>query len=58
MDRRQFSIAALAAVVAAAATPAMAKLYYNPDTNRWEDRVVTAHGHGKYSPIVRETVVL
>jgi lipoprotein-anchoring transpeptidase ErfK/SrfK len=56
MDRRQFTIAALAALVAAAATPAMAKLYYNPDTNRWEERTVSAHGHGSYSAIARSTV--
>ena len=56
MDRRQFTIAALAAVVAAAATPAMAKLYYNPDTNQWEERTVNAHGHGSYSAIPRSTV--
>jgi lipoprotein-anchoring transpeptidase ErfK/SrfK len=56
MDRRQFTIAALAAAVAAAATPAMAKLYYNPDTNRWEERTVNTHGHGSYSAIPRTTV--
>jgi lipoprotein-anchoring transpeptidase ErfK/SrfK len=56
MDRRHFTIAALAAVVAAAATPAMAKLYYNTDTNRWEERTVSTHGHGSYSAIPRTTV--
>jgi lipoprotein-anchoring transpeptidase ErfK/SrfK len=56
MDRRQFTIAALAAAVAAAATPALAKLYYNPDTNRWEERTVNTHGHCSYSAIPRTTV--
>src|SRR5690242_2067185 len=56
MDRRQFTIAALAAAVAAAATPASAKLFYNPDTNRWEERTVTSNGHGHYTPIPRTQV--
>ena len=44
MDRRKFTVAALAALAGVAATPAMAKLYYNPDTNRWEEREVTSRG--------------
>ncbi len=44
MDRRKFTVAALAALVGAAATPAMAKLYYNPDTNKWEEREASAGG--------------
>jgi lipoprotein-anchoring transpeptidase ErfK/SrfK len=57
MDRRKFTLAALAAVVAAAATPAWAKLYYNPDTNQWEERTVTSNGpRGHYTPIIRTTV--
>jgi lipoprotein-anchoring transpeptidase ErfK/SrfK len=56
MDRRHFTLAALAAVVAAAATPASAKLFYNPDTNRWEERAVNTHGHGSYRAIPREVV--
>jgi lipoprotein-anchoring transpeptidase ErfK/SrfK len=56
MDRRQFTLAALAAAVAAAATPAWAKLSYNPDTNRWEEQTVTSRGHGHYTPIARTTV--
>jgi lipoprotein-anchoring transpeptidase ErfK/SrfK len=57
MDRRKFTMTALAAVVAAAATPAWAKLYFNPDTNRWEERTVNNNGpRGHYTPIVREVV--
>src|SRR5258708_5630247 len=59
MDRRKFVIAALAAVAAAAAatTPAMAKLFYNPDTNRWEEREVNAPGgRNHYKPIPRAQV--
>jgi lipoprotein-anchoring transpeptidase ErfK/SrfK len=56
MDRRHFITAALGAAVAAAATPAWAKLYYNPDTNRWEERVVTSNGRGHYTPIPRTQV--
>ncbi len=44
MDRRKFTVAALAALASVAATPAMAKLYYNPDTNRWEEREVSSGG--------------
>jgi lipoprotein-anchoring transpeptidase ErfK/SrfK len=48
--------AAIAAVVSlAAVAPAGANQYYNPDTNRWEERTVV-QGHGRYSPIVREIV--
>jgi lipoprotein-anchoring transpeptidase ErfK/SrfK len=60
MDRRKFTLAAFAALAAAAATtPAWATLYYNPDTNQWEQRNqnTTNNGpHGHYTPIVRETV--
>src|SRR5690348_11637036 len=44
MDRRNFTVAALAALVGAAAIPAVAKEYYNPDTNRWEEREVSSGG--------------
>lgn len=44
MDRRKFTVAAIAALVGVAATPAMAKLYYNPDTNQWEEREYTSGG--------------
>ena len=44
MDRRKFTVAALAVLVGVAATPAMAKLYYNPDTNKWEEREASAGG--------------
>jgi lipoprotein-anchoring transpeptidase ErfK/SrfK len=59
MDRRKFTIGALAAVAAAAAatTPAMAKLFYNPDTNRWEEREANAPGgRNHYKPIPRAEV--
>ena len=57
MDRRHFTLAALAAAVAAVATPAFAKLTYNTDTGLWEEApAYTPGGHGKYSPIPRETV--
>jgi lipoprotein-anchoring transpeptidase ErfK/SrfK len=56
MDRRTFTIAALAALAGAAATPAMAKLYYNPDTNMWEEREASSGGGKKYKKIERETV--
>ena len=56
MDRRHFITAALGAAVAAAATPAWAKLYFNPDTNRWEERTVTSNGRGHYTPIPRTQV--
>jgi lipoprotein-anchoring transpeptidase ErfK/SrfK len=51
MDRRKFTIAALAALAGAAVTPAFAKRYYNPDTNRWEEREVSSGGRrGKAIP--------
>jgi lipoprotein-anchoring transpeptidase ErfK/SrfK len=57
MNRRHFTFAALAAVVAAAATPAWAKLYFNPDTNQWEERTAVTNGpRGHYTPIVRAVV--
>jgi lipoprotein-anchoring transpeptidase ErfK/SrfK len=59
MDRRKFTIGAFAAVAAAVAatTPAMAKLFYNPDTNRWEERDINApSGRNHYKPIVRAEV--
>ena len=58
MNRRQLLFSALgaAAITVAGAAPAMAKLYYNPDTNRWEERTVTSRGHGSYRPIPREVV--
>jgi lipoprotein-anchoring transpeptidase ErfK/SrfK len=61
MNRRRLLFSALGAVAlsVSGAAPAMAKLYYNPDTNQWEERdVQTSRGgrSGKYSPIPRETV--
>ncbi|MEO6012781.1 MAG: L,D-transpeptidase [Devosia sp.] len=55
MDRRTFTLAAIAALAGAAATPASAKLFYNPDTNSWEEREVSSGGK-KYKKIERETV--
>jgi lipoprotein-anchoring transpeptidase ErfK/SrfK len=47
--------AILAAIlILSMAEPAAAKRYYNPDTNQWEERVVTKGR--KYKPIVREVV--
>ena len=58
MNRRHFTIAALAAAVAAAATPAWARLTYDPDTNRWVDvpDVVRAPNRMHYTPIPRTVV--
>jgi len=58
MNRRHLLLTALgaAAFSVSGAAPAMAKLYYNPDTNRWEERTVTSNGRGRYTPIPRETV--
>ena len=60
MNRLKIVLAALLAalVSVSAATPAMTKQYYNPDTNMWEERVVSPHGHGNYTPIPREVGVL
>jgi lipoprotein-anchoring transpeptidase ErfK/SrfK len=44
MDRRKFTVAALAALAAVAATPASAALRYNPDTNLWEEKEVSSGG--------------
>ncbi|RYE11492.1 MAG: L,D-transpeptidase [Hyphomicrobiales bacterium] len=44
-------MAAIAALAGMAATPAWAKLFYNPDTNRWEEREVSSGGRrGKTIP--------
>jgi lipoprotein-anchoring transpeptidase ErfK/SrfK len=59
MNRRKLLLSALgaAALTVTGAAPAWAKLYYNTDTNMWEERQPpTGGGHGKYSPIPRETV--
>jgi len=58
MDRRKLLLSALgaAALTVTGAAPAWAKLYYNPDTNMWEERTPGTGGHGKYSAIPRETV--
>ena len=58
MDRRKLLLSALgaAALTVTGAAPAWAKLYYNPDTNLWEERTPGTGGHGKYSAIPRETV--
>ena len=51
MDRRRFTVAALAALAGVVATPAFAKLYYNPDTNTWEEREISSGGRrGKAIP--------
>jgi lipoprotein-anchoring transpeptidase ErfK/SrfK len=51
MDRRRFTVAALAALAGAVATPAFAKLYYNTDTNQWEEREYSSNGRrGKAIP--------
>lgn len=55
MDRRKFTVAALAALVGVAATPAMAKLFYNPDTNKWEEREVSSGGRS-FKKIDKEVV--
>ncbi len=55
MDRRHFTVAALAALAGLVATPAMAKLYYNADTNRWEEREATSSGR-RFKKIEREIV--
>ena len=55
MDRRNFTVAALAALAGLAATPAMAKLYYNADTNRWEEREASSGGR-HFKKIEREIV--
>jgi lipoprotein-anchoring transpeptidase ErfK/SrfK len=51
MDRRRFTVAAIAALAGAVATPAFAKLYYNTDTNQWEEREYSSNGRrGKAIP--------
>lgn len=44
MDRRKFTLAAVAALVGVAAAPASARQYYNADTNTWEERDVSSGG--------------
>ena len=58
MNRLKIVLAALLAALisVSAATPTMANLFYNPDTNQWEERVISPHGHGHYTPIPRSTV--
>ena len=59
MNRRQLLLSALgaAAITVTGAASAMAKLYYNPDTNMWEEQTApTPHGHGHYTPIPRAVV--
>jgi lipoprotein-anchoring transpeptidase ErfK/SrfK len=56
MDRRKFTVTALAALLGGvAATPASAKLFYNPDNNKWEEREVSSGGR-RYKKIVPEIV--
>jgi lipoprotein-anchoring transpeptidase ErfK/SrfK len=56
MDRRKFTVMALAALLGGvAATPASAKLFYNPDTNKWEEREVSSGGR-RYKKIAPEVV--
>ncbi len=55
MDRRKFTLAAIAALAGAATTPAMAKLFYNPETNSWEEREASAGGRS-FKKIEREVV--
>jgi lipoprotein-anchoring transpeptidase ErfK/SrfK len=60
MNRRKLLTAALgaAALTVAGTVPAWAKLFYDPDTNRWVERTVgPSNGRpGHYAPIPRETV--
>jgi lipoprotein-anchoring transpeptidase ErfK/SrfK len=59
MDRRKFTVAALAALAGVATTPAYAKLYYNSDTGAWEewDERKASSGSGRrYKKIEREVV--
>jgi lipoprotein-anchoring transpeptidase ErfK/SrfK len=54
MDRRKFTVAAIAALLGVATTtPAMARLFYNTDTNKWEEREA---GGRSYKKIVRTIV--
>ncbi|HZY67746.1 MAG TPA: L,D-transpeptidase [Devosia sp.] len=56
MDRRKFTVAAFAALIgSAAATPAFARIFYNPDTNKWEEREATSNGR-RYKTIKKEVV--
>jgi len=59
MNRRQLLLTALGAAVVTVtgSAPAMAKLYYNTDTNMWEEQTAPApRGHGRYTPIPRAVV--
>ncbi len=55
MDRRKFTLAALAALAGAATTPAMAQLYYNSETLMWEEREASQGGR-RYKKIEKEIV--
>ena len=55
MDRRKFTVAAIAALAGLAATPAMAALRYNASTNRWEEWEPVAGGR-RYRKIEKEIV--
>ncbi len=56
MDRRKFSLAALAALAGMVASPALAAVRYNPSTGKWEEKKVAAPGGRRSSPIAREIV--
>lgn len=58
MNRLRLILAALVATILsfAAAAPALATLYYDPDTNTWVDRQVIQNSRTHYTPIPRETV--
>lgn len=55
MDRRKFTVAALAALTGLVASPAMAKLYYNAETNMWEEREASSGGR-RFKKIEKEIV--
>jgi lipoprotein-anchoring transpeptidase ErfK/SrfK len=59
MNRRTLLMTAIGAVALTltGAAPAMAKLFYDPDTNTWVERNVTdTPRQGHYTPIPREVV--
>jgi lipoprotein-anchoring transpeptidase ErfK/SrfK len=56
MDRRKFTVAAIAALVSGATAPAMAEAYYNPVTESWEERAGRSSGPRGAKKIPREIV--
>lgn len=55
MDRRKFTVAALAALVGVAVTPASARVFYNEETHQWEERAASSGGR-RFKKIEREIV--